>query len=249
MMHSEVISVEENTPTVKTIYFEWKQEAKPGQFIMAWVPGTGEIPISLSSTNTIKSITVKSYGAASDAITKLTKGSRIFFRGPYGRPFSTVRGPALLVGGGSGMASLRPLITKDTDAIVSARTAAELLFSDRIKGGKLFEVTDDGSAGIRGNPIDALSTIDLEKYKMTYVCGPEIMLKKVYDFLNRSKIRAEFAMERLMKCGIGVCDSCSVDGFQLCRDGSIFSIEELRGMTEFGRTKLTESGRRVYFNY
>ena len=42
MMHSEVINVEENTPTVKTIYFEWKQEAKPGQFIMAWVPGTGE---------------------------------------------------------------------------------------------------------------------------------------------------------------------------------------------------------------
>jgi|YelNatPaOPRAMG01_1025707.scaffolds.fasta_scaffold12368_3 dihydroorotate dehydrogenase electron transfer subunit len=249
MRHSEVIKVEENTPTVKTIYFEWEQDAKPGQFIMAWVPGTGEIPISLSSTDTIKSITVKSYGPASDAITKLTKGSRIFFRGPYGRAFSPVTGPTLLVGGGSGMASLKPLITMDTDAIISARTAAELLFSDRIKGGKLFEVTDDGSAGIQGNPMDALSTLDLEKYKMIYVCGPEIMLKKVYDFLNGKQIRAEFAMERLMKCGIGVCDSCSIDGFQLCRDGSIFSIEELREMTEFGRTKLTESGKRVYLNY
>ncbi|QRF74602.1 Sulfhydrogenase 1 subunit gamma [Thermoplasmatales archaeon] len=249
MIHAEVIRIERNTPTVRTLYFRWDYEVKPGQFIMVWVPGTGEIPISLSSIGAEKSITVKSYGPASDAIVKLTAGSRLFFRGPYGRQFSVVNGPILLVGGGSGMASLSPLITKNTDAIVSARSADELLFSERIPEGRIIRVTDDGSAGIKGNPINALETVDTEKYGMIYVCGPEIMLKKVYDFLTFRKVRAEFALERLMKCGVGVCDSCSIDGMQLCRDGSIFSIDDLKKMPEFGRTKLTESGRRVFFNH
>ncbi|HKJ96647.1 MAG TPA: dihydroorotate dehydrogenase electron transfer subunit, partial [Thermoplasmataceae archaeon] len=58
-------------------------------------------------------------------------------------------------------------------------------------------------------------------------------------------VKAEFSLERLMKCGIGICDSCSVDGYQLCRDGPVFDIESIGRMREFGVTKLTDSGRRV----
>lgn len=249
MIHSTVTNVENNTPTVKTISFEWEREVKPGQFIMVWVPGVGEIPISLSSTDPIKEITVKSYGPASDAITKMQPGSRIFFRGPYGRPFTIVDGPILLIGGGSGMASMKPLINSKTDAIVAARTRSELLFADKVPASGLFAVTDDGSSGLKGYPMDVLAKLDLEKYDMIYVCGPEIMLKKVFDFLREHKVQAEFALERSMKCGIGICDSCSVDGFQLCRDGSIFSMDKISKMAEFGVTKLSESGKRIMLSH
>lgn len=249
MMHSTVVKVDQNTPTVKSISFDWGCEVLPGQFIMVWIPGVGEIPISLSSIRNLKEITVKSYGPASDAITKMIPGSRIFFRGPYGRPFTLVSGKTLLIGGGSGMASLRPLINERSHAIVSARTKEELLFSNEVHDGNLHLVTDDGSAGIKGTPLDAMEKLDLTEYEMIYVCGPEIMLKKVFDYIKGKGLRAEFAMERAMKCGIGVCDSCSIDGLQLCKDGSIFRIEEVMEMKEFGRTKLSESGKRIMLNY
>ncbi|MEM0155100.1 MAG: dihydroorotate dehydrogenase electron transfer subunit [Thermoplasmataceae archaeon] len=249
MIHSTVVRVDQNTPTVRSIGFKWDCKVLPGQFIMVWIPGIGEIPISLSSTGNLKEITVKSYGPASDALTKLETGSRIFFRGPYGRPFTLVKGKTLLIGGGSGMASLKPLINERSYAIVSARTRDELLFSDKIHEGNLHLVTDDGSIGIKGTPLNALEKLNLTEFEMIYVCGPEIMLKKIFDSLRGKKVRAEFAMERTMKCGIGVCDSCSIDGLQLCRDGSIFSMEEVMEMEEFGRTKLSESGRRIILNY
>ena len=80
---------------------------------------------------------------------------------------------------------------------------------------------------------------------MMYVCGPELMLKSILDYVADKSIPAQFSLERTMKCGIGVCDSCSIDGIQLCTEGPTFSKEELMGMHEFGTTRLTESGKRI----
>ncbi len=244
---SKVEEVESVTPTTVTVRFRWAHDVLAGQFIMVWVPGTGEIPISLSHLDELKGITVKRFGPTSTAITQLRNGDHIYFRGPYGNTFRKPDGPILVIGGGSGMAGLLPLIDQEAYGLVSARTSDELLFADRFGEGKVTLATDDGSAGIKGYAVDALKQIDLGKFKHLYVCGPELMLKTIHDFVKGKGIKVDYSLERTMKCGIGVCDSCSINGFQLCRDGPVFTESQISGMSEFGTSRLTESGKRVYF--
>ncbi|MEM0157668.1 MAG: dihydroorotate dehydrogenase electron transfer subunit [Thermoplasmataceae archaeon] len=239
---SEIEKIGRNTVTIR---FSWDQEVQPGQFLMVWLPGHSEIPISVSHTGSMKGITIRSYGETSEAMIRLRKGEKIFFRGPYGRPFDVRPARKLIVGGGSGMAGLLPLIDSSAYGVVSARTSSDLLFADRFKEGHVTLVTDDGSAGIRGYAVDGVKSLRLDEFDMMYVCGPELMLKSILDYIADKPIPAQFSLERIMKCGIGVCDSCSIDGRQLCTEGPTFSKEELMGMHEFGVTRLTESGKRI----
>ncbi len=236
---------ESETPSVSTLWFDWKYDVKPGQFIMLWEPGVGEVPMSLSVTGDPKAVTIKEYGPTSSSLKHQREGEFLFFRGAYGNTFSIRNGKILLVGGGTGMASLRPLIREGAYGIVSARNERELLFANRFEHDHVFLVTDDGSAGLQGNPVDQLAGMDLSPFEMIYVCGPEKMLRVVADHLATRNVNAEFSLERIMKCGIGICDSCSIDGLQLCRDGPVFNLTDVLNMTEFGRTKLNESGRRI----
>ncbi len=246
MINSRITEVEKLSQNTSTIRFKWDQHAEAGQFIMVWVPGAGEIPISLSHLGNEKGITVRSYGVASEALIKKREGERLFFRGPYGRPFTKVEGRKLIIGGGSGMAGLLPLIDEKSHGIVAARTKSDLLFHDRFPRGHVTVVTDDGSAGIKGLAVDGLKGLRLEDFDVIYACGPEMMLKSILDRIRDSGVRAEFSLERIMKCGIGICDSCSIDGHQLCTEGPTFSLEEIASMREFGVTRLTESGRRIW---
>lgn len=245
MIATEITAVRKETPSISTVEFRWNHMVLPGQFVMVWIPGIGEIPMSLSLTGETKAITVKAYGPTSTALKDMNEGDTLYFRGPYGNSFTITGGDILLVGGGSGMASLRPLVREDAHGVVSARTAEELLFVESFRTDRVHTVTDDGTSGIRGMPVDQLKQMDLDAFNMIYVCGPELMLKSVMDHLQERNVRAEFSLERIMKCGIGICDSCSIDGYQLCRDGPVFSLDKLASMNEFGNTKLTESGRRV----
>ena len=82
MLKSRVTRIERQTPTVVTLFFNWDQKVLPGQFIMVWAPGIGEVPMSLSHTGDEKAITIKSYGPTTEAIIKIREGDYIFFRGP-----------------------------------------------------------------------------------------------------------------------------------------------------------------------
>ena len=245
MITANIKRKERKTPTVETIYFEWDAGILPGQFVMIWVPGVGEIPMSISHIGREKAFTVKNYGPTSAAIQALSPGDRIYFRGPYGRPFQTVSGRVLLIGGGSGMASLHPLINNRSFGLVAARSKEEILFADEFTDENLIITTDDGSEGIKGNVIEGLKKIDLKKFDMIYACGPEVMLYNAYLYFQKIGVNAQLSLERTMKCGIGICDSCSIGGFQLCRDGPVFFMKELEEMQEFGNFKLTYSGKRV----
>ena len=245
MIHADITRKEKLSPTVSTLYFHWDADVKPGQFVMVWAPGTGEIPMSLSHIGKEKAFTVKNYGPTSDMLIKLEPGQKIYFRGPYGRPFSVVNGKTLLIGGGSGMAALHPLINRNAFGLIAARTREEILFMNEFEAGNVRVTTDDGSFGIKGNVLAGLENLDVDAFDMIYACGPEIMLYNLYKYLKEKKVNAELSLERLMKCGIGVCDSCSINGFQLCRDGPTFTMNQLQYMNEFGTEKLTFSGTRV----
>lgn len=232
---------------VSSIYFKWDQEIKPGQFTMVWVPGVGEIPLSLSKLGNEKCITIKEFGPTSGALFRMKPGDAFRIRGPYGRPFKVVNGKKLVIGGGSGMASLRTLIDENTYGIIAGKTASDLLFLNEFRDGNVIGVTEDGSTEVKGFAYEGLSKVNLSDFDMIYVCGPELMMKSIYDRLLGKYENVQFSLERHMKCGIGICDSCSVNGFQVCRDGPTFFINELREMSEFGRTRLLVSGRRIYF--
>ncbi|MEM3676159.1 MAG: dihydroorotate dehydrogenase electron transfer subunit, partial [Thermoplasmataceae archaeon] len=150
MINRKIERIERINADTATIRFYWDREVKPGQFIMVWVPGVGEIPISFSHTGNLKGITIKAYGPTSRAMIDLHEGDRIFIRGPYGKPFTLAKGKRLIVGAGSGMASLLPVIDQESFGIIAARTKKDLLFTDLFQESRRILVTDDGSAGIKG---------------------------------------------------------------------------------------------------
>ncbi len=243
-----VDQVRDEAKNVRTLFFRWDHDVKPGQFVMVWLPGLGEIPMSLSYVGSPKGITVKAYGKVSQAMIDMEPGHEFYIRGPYGNGFQIESGRKLIIGGGSGIASLLPIADSDTDALISAKTKEELIFTDRFPERRLFIATDDGSEGFHGFPHEFLDRLDISVYRKIYVCGPEPMLYRVMQKLASMNARAEFSLERTMKCGIGICDSCSVGGLQVCRQGPVFDIEQLRNNPEFGISRTTYSGKRVYLN-
>ncbi len=242
----EIEEIKVETPTIKTFFFHDESEPKPGQFYMIWLPGVDEFPMSISYTGELKGFTVRRVGAGTTRMHSLSPGDKLWIRGPYGRGFEPINGYALIVGGGSGMATLAPLAEiQDGDIIIAARTRDELLFTDRFRDRNVEVATDDGSAGFKGFATElAESMMNERDYDAIFTCGPEIMMRKLIDMAKERNIAIQASLERLMKCGIGICDSCSINGYRVCVDGPVFS-KELFEMDELGRYHRDRSGRKV----
>jgi len=243
----EIKEIVDETPTIKTFFFEDNSDPKPGQFYMIWLPGVDEFPMSISYIGKIKGFTVKRIGLGTKKMHSLKEGDKIWIRGPYGRGFEIINKKALIVGGGSGMATLGPLIERvKGDVIIAARSKEELLFTHRFKGGKIYIATDDGSAGFKGFATDlAKILLEKEEYHIIYTCGPEIMMRKIIDMALERGLKIQASLERLMKCGIGICDSCTINGYRVCIDGPVFSEMDLKNMSDLGKYQRDAAGRRV----
>lgn len=259
-----VEGVKRETPTIKTLFFTDESIAKsavPGQFLMVWVPGVDEVPMSLSFIGPEGriGITVAKVGEATEALHKCEPGSLIGIRGPLGRGFTLTSGRALVVGGGVGVAALAPLIeelassnTSPLTVIIGARTGRELLFRDRfakvLKGSRhsLMVATDDGSVGFKGRA-SALAAKVLAKggCDQVYACGPEPMLKDLLNASIRYGVLAQMSLERVIKCGVGLCGACAIDGYRVCKDGPVFDSQTLQRLKDFGRTARDATGRPV----
>jgi dihydroorotate dehydrogenase electron transfer subunit len=237
-----------------SLFFEGTLPAKPGQFAMIWIPGLDEIPMSLSHIqgNEI-GVTVKVVGEATEALCSLKKGDRIRIRGPFGRGFDLNGKNPIIVAGGVGAAPLLPLakrlvkeIARPT-IIIGAKTKKELVLIDEFKdlGLDTLISSDDGSIGYHGTASKLLSETldDRAGFDAIYCCGPEPMIESVVKTAEKWSIWGQAALERLMKCGIGVCGSCAVNEKLVCRDGPVFDFAELKQLPEFGKMKRDASGR------
>ncbi len=234
---------------VVSMLFRDTHVALPGQFYMVWLPGYEEVPMSVSHTGKMKGITVRAVGPTTHAMHALHRGDRIWLRGPYGRGYSLRGSRPLVVAGGTGIASLAPLVERhpgDVLTLLGARSSEDLFFVERLRSSsEVWVSTDDGSVGHAGPVTDLLDrAVDVHNPDIVYTCGPEAMMVRVYSFATERGIPVEASLERYMKCGIGICDSCSVSGYRVCRDGPVFS-DELADMREFGRFRRDPSGRRV----
>jgi dihydroorotate dehydrogenase electron transfer subunit len=246
-----IIETKKETKNIKTIRFKYNKRIRPGQFFMVWIPGIDEIPMSASYTDNLKGITVEQVGEATKVLFKMEKGDKIGIRGPYGNCFKIQKEKTLFVAGGTGIipvASLVKKIKKKKAVVVfGVKTKNDLFFINRIKkSSKLLVSTDDGSFGYHGFASDlAKKILEKERFDQIITCGPEKMMKKILELGLEYKIPVQASLERHMKCGIGICDSCAIDGWHVCKDGPVFDNKKLGKMKDFGRFKRDASGRRV----
>ena len=239
--------VREN-PYMKTFIFDKNTEARPGQFVMVWIPRLDEKPFSLSYIGNETGITAEKKGKFTERLFSMKEGDKIGIRGPYGRGF-VPKANACVVAGGCGIAPLSPLIEKLENPVVilGARSKDRLLFLKRFPNAKI--TTDDGSFGEKGFTTDVLEKVlENKKFGTVYTCGPEIMMKKVFEICESKGIECQASLERFMKCGLGVCGQCEVNGFRVCKDGPVFFSEQIREMKGFGKEARLKSGEKVTVN-
>jgi dihydroorotate dehydrogenase electron transfer subunit len=253
----EVVAVSgrtQETPSTVTLRFDFPEEARPGQFVMLWIPGDDEIPMSLSYVGPSKGVTVKVMGSTSRHIQSLGPGERIGIRGPYGNAFDLAPRKVLVVAGGSGAAVLAPAAEaavregSDVTAALGATTGPELLFEARFRemGARVELATDDGSVGTRGFVTGVSdSLLASSKFDAVWTCGPEVMMDKVIRSARRAGVPTFGSVERVMKCALGMCDACALGPYHVCVDGPVFPGDALAPLAEFGHFKREASGRVV----
>ena len=143
--------------------------------------------------------------------------------------------------------------------INGALSKNELLFSTEFKkllGDDHYIVcTDDGSLGYHGFTVSYLEENLNKIIKQCgnssditiYTCGPEIMMKKIFEISQNYGISNQASLERVMRCGFGLCGLCVLDptGHKVCQDGPVFDSDKLKKITDFGKFKRTFTGEKI----
>ena len=234
----------------KTIFVKHKANVKPGQFYMLWIPGIDSKPYAVSYYNKNElGFTSAAIGKFSNAFDRLRVGDKIGLFGPYGNSFS-IKKNACVVAGGIGISSVSTLIDKlkNPTIIYGARKKDCLIYLKRYKNKKLSVTTDDGSYGGKGFTTDVLKELlgdNRNKIEVVYTCGPEIMMKKVFELCRKYNIGYEASLERFMKCAFGLCGACAINDKLVCIDGPIFNSQQLKKLGEFGKFARIKTGRKV----
>jgi dihydroorotate dehydrogenase (NAD+) catalytic subunit len=232
---------------------------KPGQFYMLWIPGVNQKPYSVSYYDgKLIGFTCKRRGCFSEKMFNLKSGDPVGLLGPLGKGFELRGDNYLLVGGGIGCA---PLVFSAMKLLGMGKKTTllcggeSILWVDWVEpllrrgmSGSIDVIhycTEDGTLGKEGMITDHLDAILHEVGpKYAIVCGPELLTKKSIHLLKNNGIDGQASIERMMKCGIGVCGSCSVDhtGDRVCVEGPVFDFQYLEKMREYGSYAMDESG-------
>ncbi len=200
---SEVV---QETPNVRTYTFDGSLGAKPGQFVMVWLPGVDEVPMSVAYDD--GATTRITFFAVGDMTTKLAEakiGDLVGLRGPFGTHYEWKAGQHIaLVAGGYGAAPMYFLARETVkhgctiEVIVGARSAEHLLYLkelESLQNTSLHIATNDGSQGYKGYNTDVLEKLltacpvktkktaadDCMPVDQVFSCGPEMLLKKVLE--------------------------------------------------------------------
>jgi NAD(P)H-flavin reductase len=227
---------------------------RPGQFNMIYLPGYGEAAVSISSDNhEIERIghTVRSIGNVTNTLARMKIGDPVGVRGPFGSywPLDEAKGSDVLIAtGGIGFPPLRPvlyhIIRHRTDygrvvLLYGARTPRDLQYQSEYetwtKNGIETMITvdraDDTWSGTVGVVPMLFYRLRMEPQRSyVFTCGPEIMIRfVVFEALARRVPlnRIFVSLERNMKCGMGFCGHCQLGPFFVCKDGPVFSYEQL----------------------
>lgn len=247
------------TEDVKSFYFDFKLDSKPGQFIMLWIPGVDEKPFGISYQDDNEfSVSIFKVGPFTEKVFELKEGDYVGIKGPFGNGFEFNNEKRIaLVAGGYGIVPLisftEQVLKKGKTKIYfvnGAKTHGKLLFMDRLESMnvEVLACTDDGSFGKKCFTTEMLTElIKKKKVDLVCTCGPEVMMKKVFEICESEGIKCQISLDRMIKCGGGLCGSCTVDpmGWRVCKEGPVFDSEQIRQISEFGKYKRIESGKKV----
>ena len=238
----------------KDIYSMWistkaiAREAKPGQFVSVYTKDASRLlprPISLCEIDREKDALRIVYRIAGDGtreFSRLRAGDTIDILGPLGNgfPLEEAKGKrVMLMGGGIGIPPmLETAKAIQGEKIIVSGYRDELFLTEELNAaGRLYLATEDGSAGTKGNVLDAVKANRLEA-DLIFACGPTPMLRAIKAYALDKGIPCWVSMEEKMACGIGACLACvckstEVDGHsqvhnkRICKDGPVFLSTEV----------------------
>ncbi len=230
---------------------------RPGQFNMLYVHPVGEVPISISGDSASPQRlvhTIRAVGSVTRAMEALGEGSVLGVRGPYGTawPLDEVKGrDVLIVAGGLGLAPLRAAILHvlahradygRVTILFGARSPSQLLYREdlaRWRGRfdcRLEAIVDRAGRDWFGNVgaiTKLVADVPVSQETAVFICGPEIMMRFVVRELERRGVPDSsiwLAMERNMKCGIGMCGHCQFGPFFVCKDGPVHRFDRVASL-------------------
>ena len=232
----------------------------PGQFAFVSAFGVGESPFGITSVSYRKDgleFAVRKVGTVTSMLHELEPGAKVGIRGPFGNyfPLHDYKGKDIyIIGGGIGMAPLRPVIRTILDrrddfgklvVLNGARTPNDLVFADEFElwseaPNTQVELTvDRGNDRWKGR-VALLPAVVKELAFSPYnsvaiICGPPIMIKFTLVELKKLAFSDEqivTTLEAKMKCGLGKCARCNVGDKYVCRQGPVFTMAQIADFIE-----------------
>lgn len=240
-MKQGIFEIVENIPLTDNVYRVVLQGdtsaiTAPGQFVNIQLDGLFlRRPISVCDVHgDLLTIIYKVVGKGTRQMSKMTQGKLDVLTGlGNGYDLSTAGDRPVLIGGGVGVPPMyllaKELIKqgREVQVILGFNTKEEVFYEDQFKalGAAVTVTTVDGSYGIKGFVTDALKNM---QYTYFYTCGPEPMLKAVYQ---ASATSGQMSFEKRMGCGFGACMGCScktITGYKrICKEGPVMRKEEI----------------------
>ncbi len=257
-IEAEVLEVTAETPSIKTFRLKPKEDLTftPGEFMEMSIPGVGEAPFTPSSDYKVEDemeITIVKVGKVTDAIHELKPGDTVGLRGPLGKgyPLEKFEGKDVyIIGGGVGLAPIRALMyglfhmrDKLNKLVYRAgcREPSELVYRDQMqewtkRDDLEMRITVDNGDDTWDGHVGLVTTImedsDVDfSNAVAIVCGPPIMMKFVTFKLVELGVKDEdiyLSMEKNMSCGFGKCGHCRLGTFYCCKDGPVFTYDEVK---------------------
>lgn len=252
MKSREFATITEQRKIASDVYSMWIQtekiaeEARPGQFLSLYSQDESRMlprPISICEIDREMGrirLVYRMVGKGTEEFSRLTAGEKIEVLGPLGNGFPLKEGKkAFLMGGGIGippMVELAKELNGEVQIIAGYRD--ELFLTEELKaGGQLYIATEDGSAGTKGNVMDAIRENGLTA-DVIYACGPRPMLRAIKTYAEENGIECYLSMEERMACGIGACLACvcqsaevdehtQVKNKRVCKEGPVFLSTEV----------------------
>ena len=250
-MTAKVVSQQALTDDIFSMWIQADEiagAAVPGQFISVYTKDTGKLlprPISLCQVDKEKGqlrIVYRVVGAGTSQFSGYQAGDDIEIMGPLGNGFPLERAAGkkvFLIGGGIGIPPMLELARQldcEKQAVLGYRDV--LFLNDEFeKFGDVYVATEDGSAGTKGNVLDAIRENGL-KADVIFACGPTPMLRALKAYAEEHEIECWLSLEEKMACGIGACLACvcqskevdehsHVHNKRICKDGPVFLAQEV----------------------
>lgn len=219
--------------------------AKAGQFVSLYCKDGSRLlprPISLCSIdrqNRTLRLVYRVAGKGTEEFSGLEEKDEVKILGPLGNGFELLEKKAFLIGGGIGippMLQLAKELNCEKTAVLGYRD--ELFLLEDFKAVcDTYIATEDGSAGTKGNVLDAIRENALSA-DVIYACGPTPMLRALRDYANEHNMECYISMEERMACGIGACLACvckskekdghtNVHNKRICKEGPVFNAKEV----------------------